>query len=170
MAYEKIFYSRFGYYIKVLEKCDGADIFKLMKPAKLDRKDREPEMYSHDRRVLKGEINFALEKDNYNAIGLYKDEKLIGISFSSFDKEEQQPWLGYFYIEKKYRDGKASVVFINYLVNHLYKGYRIQMAESDVSKYGKLIKNVPLMGYSIFTNEAIARFAKICDPEPEDTT
>ena len=163
MAYNKILYSRFGFDIKLLDMSDGTNIFKLLAKAKLDRTDRNPEMYSHDRRILKEEIRFSLEKDNYNSVGIFNCDKLIGISFSSFIYEENEPWLGYFYIEPEYRKTKASVVLINYLVNHLYKGYRMQMGDTDITHYGKLIQHIPVVEYSVFKKGVAERFARICD-------
>ena len=160
-----ILYDRFGYTVKLLTVKNGSDIFRLLSKAKLSRDGRNPEMYSHDRRILKGEIMFSLTEDNYNSVGLFNEDELIGISFSSVIEEENQPWLGYFYIKDTYRNSKASVVLINYLINHLYKGFIIQMGDTDTQRYGKLISHVPIMEYSVFNNGVAERFAKVCkDP------
>ena len=156
-------YSKFGFDVRLLEKKDNVEMFKLLEPVKLDRA-RVPEMYAMDRRVLKGEIVFALTEYNYNSVGLFKDDELIGISFSSIIKEEQQPWLGYFYVKPEYRKTKAPVMFINYIINHLYKGFIIQLGSTNTSLYGKLVRALPgLVGYSVFKKGVAERLSKICD-------
>jgi len=157
-----ILYEKFGFQLRLLNKDDGIDIFRLLSTVKLSRQ-RGIEMNSKDRRVLKKEIMFALTKPNYNPIGLFKNDKLIGISFSSVTEEEKTPWLGYFYIHKDNRKGKGSIVLINYLINHLYKGAIIQMGATDLSLYGKLVKPLPaLLEFSIFNSDVGPRLKRIC--------
>jgi len=167
MSYENILYEKFGYEIKLLEKKDGIDIFRLLSPVKLDRKDRIPEMHSHDRKILKDEIVFALEDYNYNSVGLYRNGELIGISFSNMIDDEDQPWLGYFYIQKEHRKGKGSVVLLNYIINHLYKEYTIQIGATDMKLYGKVIRYVPILEYYIFKKGVAERLSRICDSGSE---
>ncbi len=157
-----ILYEKFGFKLKLLQKENGKDIFKLLSPGKLDRS-RGIEMYSKDRRVLKKEIMFALTKINYNPIGIFKNDILIGISFSSITEEEKTPWLGWFLIDPNFRKTKASIVLLNYIINHLYKGTIIQMGPTDMSDYGKIVRPLPkLLEFSIFNDDVSDRLLKMC--------
>ena len=157
-----LLYNKFGFELRILQLDDGKDCFNLLSSSRLDRH-REPEMYAKDRRVLKGEILKALTDKYYNPIGLFKHDNLIGLSFSSVSKDDGAPWLGYFYINKKYRNGKGFIVLINYLINHLYKGAIIQMGPSNDSLYKKLIRPLPkILEFSVFKPEVSDRLKKIC--------
>ena len=160
-----LLYEKFGFQIKFLTKEYGAEIFRLLADSKLS-KDREPEMYAKDRRILKNEIRFALTEKNYNPIGLFKNNILIGISFSSIVKDENIPWLGYFFIHKNYRKGKAFIVLANYIINHLYKGLRVQLGPTDMSLYKKVVKRLPkILEFSVFQDDLGPRLKRICKEE-----
>ena len=154
-----------GFEVRLLEKQHGIAIFKLLEPDALDRQAVTPEMYYQDRLTLKEEINFALYRKNYNSVGLFKNNVLIGICFSSItDDDQKQPWLGYFYVENSYRKTRASSMLMNYILNILYKGYTVQVGPSGSSKsmYDKLIEFKALEGgYYAFKDEVSKRLAKI---------
>jgi hypothetical protein len=159
----KKLYSKFGFDVRLLTKDSKGKAFKILAPNMLSKKGRHPSLYAKDRRVLKNEILFALTKDNYNPIGLYKQDKLIGISFSSVQEDDGNPWLGYFFIDTKYKKTKAMIVLLNYLINHLYKGFRIRIGHTDTSEYGKLIKKIPIpLGTSVFADSVAERVSKVC--------
>lgn len=160
---KNLLYKKFNIELKILEKENGSDIFRLLSPVKLERKDREPEGYANDRQRLKNEIVMFLEKPEFNPIGVYYNNELIGASFSSYIEEEGAPWLGYFYIKPEYRKGKAPVVLIHYLINHLYKGKVIQMRPSNTGEYSKLIRTLPkMLGFSVFKDGIAERLQRIC--------
>ena len=158
-----VLYECFGYTVKLLEKHHGTEIFKLLKEVRLNRNTATPEMFRNDRARLKGEIRTVLSEKRYNPIGLYDKNKLIGISFSSVLDDEKEPWLGWFYINPDYRNTKASVVLINYLINILYYGFTIQIGATGNIEYEKLIttpKNHN--GYYVFKNNVGDRLKRIC--------
>ncbi len=156
-----VLYNKFGFELKILEKKDGRDIFRLLSKAKLG--ERTGMMRTKDRDVLKGEIRFALTKENYNPIGVFKDNKLIGVSFSSMVEGENVPWLGYMFIHKDHRNGKAIIVIMNYLINHLYDGMKIQIGPGDKSLYQKVVKPISkVFHFELFKDDFGPRLKKIC--------
>lgn len=160
-----VFYEKYGFQIKLLEREHGTEIFRLLSSTFLD-KSRNTEMYSKDRRVLKKQIIFALNEDYYNSVGIFKNDELVGISFNSFVEPEMVPWLGYFYIKKSNRKRMASAVLMNYLMNHLYKGYRIQIGSGDMSDYKNRVTQLEtLIGHSVINDSLGPRLAKICGEE-----
>ena len=162
MMQNKILYTKFNFTIRLLTKDNGTEVFKLMSKYMLPKKGRNPSLYAKDRRVLKGEILFALTKHNYNPIGLYKNNKLIGISFSSVS-DDGNPWLGYFFINPEFKKTKGAPVLLNYLINHLYKGFKIRIGHTDTTEYKKLIKVLPLpLNIAVFKDDIYRRVAKVC--------
>jgi hypothetical protein len=169
MDSKNILYSRFGFDIALVDEKHGPDIFRMLSPTRLSRKDRTPEKYAEDRRGLKSDINFALTEYNYNSIGIFKDDKLLGISFSSIT-DENSPWLGYFYIEPEVRKTKAMIVLLNYLMNHLYKGFMIEIGATNTEDYKKMIRQLPIVvGYSVFKEGVAERLSAICDTGSGET-
>jgi len=159
----RVLYSKFGYDVMLLERRHGIEIFRLLEPARMNRSKRTVYEYSKDRRELKGEIRFALHEPRYNSVGIFKDDVLVGISFSNINEDDKSPWLGYFYIAPGSRNSKASVVLINYIVNHLYKGVIVQIGNTNDFEYKKLIRSFPgPLDFAVFKKGVAERFAKIC--------
>ena len=156
-------YTKFGYEIVLLERKHGTEIFELLQETRIPRRGRTASQYANDRNVLKGEIKFALMEPRYNSVGIFKDEKLVGISFNSITEDDHAPWLGYFFIEAGSRKTKASIVLINYITNHLYKGVRVQIGNTNTFEYRKLVRELPApINFSVFNNGVVERFAKLC--------
>ncbi|MCK5848969.1 MAG: hypothetical protein KAH01_07235 [Caldisericia bacterium] len=162
-----ILYECFDFTVKLLERKDRVEVFKLLKPIRLNKEGISTSIQSMDRAKLKSTVMSVLTEDRYNAVGLYNDQnELIGISFSSIldEDDENDPWLGWFYIKDKYRNTKASVVFINYIINILYDGFTIQIGSAGVLDYEKLIESEDINdGYEIFKKDVGPRLKKICN-------
>lgn len=155
-------YSNFGYEVHLLCKSHLEEIYSLLSSHLLDRNRRSPEMYAKDKRVLVGNINFALGQFRYNSVGLFKNGTLVGISFSSVS-DRNTPWLGWFYIDKAKQKSKASVVLINYVVNHLYKDFTIEIGYTDTTQYKNQIKVLPApIPFGIFKEDFPKRLLRIC--------
>jgi len=122
-----LLYECCGYTVRMLEKQHGIDTFALLGDILLpDRKSVGPEKYHSERYKLKNEILFAMTEPNYNAVGLFKKDELVGISFSSILEQENEIWLGYFYIHPDYRRTRCPTILIHYIANILYPGRTIQ--------------------------------------------
>ncbi len=160
-----ILYEKFGYEIKLLERKHGTEMFEMLSSIRLPKRiGKSADQYASLRRALKNEIRFAIEEKNYNSVGIFENDRLIGISFNSVNTKINQPWLGYFYIEPGKRNGKAGVVLMNYLLNHLYDGYIMRMKTSLDEPYSKHIRMLPdLIGYAVFKEGFKEKLSRICD-------
>ncbi len=168
IEYDQKLYEKFGYYIKLLDDRDAIAMFVLLSGSRLHRESATAEQYSEDRKQLKEEIKFTLHNERYNSIGIYTDEGvLIGVSLSSISEEESLPWMGYFAVDKKYRTSRVSAILLNYVANHLYGDFNIQIGMDKNRMFGKLVRLLPIvLGYAVLLPETKKRIAKICN---EDT-
>jgi len=158
-----ILYDKFGYTIQLLERKHGVEIYNMMIDKRVDR--IEYSTIENDTRisVLKAEIRQAVDSSNYNSVGVFKDDVLIGISFNNIIDLENQPWLGNFMVKKGFYHTRAPLVLMNYILNHLYDDYVVQLASSLGNVWDKEIRQLPIeVGYSVFKDGVKERIKKLC--------
>ena len=166
----KTLYSKFGYEVKLLESDnDAINVFELLKePRLIDRRKVMAEVYAEDRFILRQEILHSLRDNNFNSVGLFKDDKLIGISFNNVDTQTKYVSFGYMYIIPKLMATKAQLVLVNYIINHLYRNFTVQIDNRFNLMYHKLLYTFPKeIEFSILTKECVDRLAFLCDEEPK---
>jgi len=163
----KTLYDKFGFNVRLLERQHAKDVFVMLNNSK-DKTYKEIDAYTRkeDRERLKSEIRRALDSFEFNSVGIFKDDELIGISFNSFDYEIRQPWFGQMYVKDEYRKTKAPLVLMNYILNHLYNGYTMRLRTSGSHAYNKHIRTLPIqLGYSIFNKDLNDRLKRACREE-----
>ena len=161
----EILYEKFGYTVQLLERKHGVDIYNMMVNSRVDRNNKSCLENETIIRKLKSEIRHAVDGEHFNSVGLFKDDKLLGISFNSIDENTNQPWWGYFmFLEDKTRT-RAPLVLANYVLNHLYgaEGYVMGLETESGFIYEKEIRRLPLIvGYSVFKDGFKERIKKMC--------
>ncbi len=148
-----IVYNKLGYQIKRFEKEDGIELFAYFSKYRLGDKKNTYE-YSKQRARVKKQINQALNNEYHIPLGLYKEDKLIGVCLSHLNKVNSEiPELTYFYLEPEYLEDESMYIFFNYIINILYEDMDIRMKNNMLKKYGSLVREMPkIIGFSIFND------------------
>ena len=151
---DMIVYDKFEYQIKKLEKEDGIEIFEYFTRYRLGDKKNTYE-YSKQRTKLKNQINEALNYKYHVPLGIYKEDKLIGICFSHLNKVNSEiPELTYFHIEPEFRNNISQYILFNYIINILYEDMNIRMKNNMFKEYGSIVRELPsIIGFSMFNDK-----------------
>ena len=144
-----IVYDKFGYQIKRFEKEDGIELFKYFIEYRVLSKKNNNE-YSNQRRKLKLQIREALNSKYHTPLGIYKDDKLIGVCLSNIYADQPEiPKLTYFHVDSKC--DQSMYILFNFLINILYKDMHIQIKNNYLNEYGSIVRKMPsLIGFSVF--------------------
>lgn len=133
----KSIYNKFGFDIVLLTPDDFEDIFNVFS-TELVPKTKNKSTIGRHQRILIGEINYTFDNPTYYILGLAKDGKLIGASMCN--ENNDVPWLGHLTILNEYRNSKAFIVFLHYILNILFKDKKVEMGNERTILYHNMIE------------------------------
>jgi len=160
----KLLYTKFNYSVQLLDFEESrSEVYTLLSSIELNKnKHRSFSLQNKDIRVLKQEIEFGFKTKYHTPLGLFKNKQLIGVCFTSLT-DLGIPWLGYFRVIPELEKTKASIVFLNYIINHLYKDMKVQLGVRSTKKLHKRIRSYPApLSFSVLKSDTINKLKYIC--------